>query len=123
MPDELVGLAAVVLICGIPLMAIIVAYLGKKLRSQERLAAIAKGIPVPEESRVFDPARSRRAGILLVSTAIGIALCFYLIGMKEPDARIVCATALIPLLIGLGFFLDAHLVRRDLRRGEPSRAT
>ncbi len=116
MDGELIGLVAVVLVCGIPLAAIIAAVQAKKLRTQERLAAIAKGVAIPEDLRALDPARSRRAGILLVSTAIGIALCFYLIGMIEPDARTVSAFALIPLLIGLGFFLDAYLVRREMRR-------
>ncbi len=114
--DELIPLAAVVLVCGIPITTIIVAYQAKKLRTQERLAAIAKGVPIPEESRILDPARSRRAGILLVATGLGIALCFFLIGKVEPDARTVSAFALIPLLIGLGFFLDAYLVRREMRR-------
>ncbi len=114
--DELIPLAAVVLVCGIPIAAIVAAYQVKKLRTQERLAAIAKGIPIPEEPRALDPARSRRSGILLVSTALGIALCFYLVGMVEPDARTVSAFAIIPLLIGLGFFVDAYLLRREMRR-------
>jgi hypothetical protein len=42
-----IGLAAVVMSLLIPLAAIYAWYHSRKLRSEERLAAIAKGVPVP----------------------------------------------------------------------------
>jgi cadmium resistance protein CadD (predicted permease) len=60
-------------------------------------------------------ARSRRAGILLVAAGLGYTATFALIARAEPDAMIAAAFGLIPLTLGIGFFIDAALVRRDLR--------
>src|SRR5581483_9966279 len=81
MNGDLTGLAAVIMIFGIPMAAMYTYYRVRKLRSEERLAAIARGVSVP----------------------------------MEPDAMIAAAFGLIPLTLGIGFFIDAALVRRDLR--------
>ena len=60
-------------------------------------------------------ARSRRSGILLVSAALGYSLTFALIARVEPDAWVAASFGVIPFAIGLGFFLDSALVRRDAR--------
>jgi len=66
----------------------------------------------PELSQV---ARSRRSGILLVSAALGYSLTFALIARVEPDAWVAASFGVIPFAIGLGFFVDSALVRRDAR--------
>ena len=47
MDGELVGLAAVVMSLGIPIAAMYTYYRVRKLRTDERLAALARGVDVP----------------------------------------------------------------------------
>ena len=115
MNDNIVGLAAVIMVFGIPIAAMYTYYHVRKLRAEERLAAIARGVSVPMEPELSQAARTRRAGILLVSGALGYAIAFGLIARAEPDAWIAAAFGVIPFAIGLGCFLDSALVRRDLR--------
>ena len=65
MPGDVIGFAAVILIFGLPFAAIYAWYRSRKLKTEKRLAAIAKGVAVPMEPELPHPARSRRAGILL----------------------------------------------------------
>ena len=51
----------------------------------------------------------------LVSGALGYIATFVLIGRVEPDAMIAATFGVIPLAIGLGFFIDHALIRRDAR--------
>lgn len=115
MDGNIVGLAAVVMIFGIPIAALYTYYRVRKLRTEERLAAIARGVTVPMEPELSHAARSRRAGILLTSVSIGYSVAFALVGRVEPDALVAAAFGVIPLAVGLGFFLDSSLIRRDLR--------
>ena len=115
MDGNFVGLAAVVMIFGIPIAAMYTFFRVRKLRSEERLAAIARGVDVPMQPELSESARSRRSGILLVAGAIGYIVTFILIGRQEPDAMIAATFGVIPLAIGLGFFVDYALIRRDAR--------
>jgi len=115
MDGNVVGFAAVVMIFGIPMAALYTYYRVRKLRTEERLAAIARGVNIPMEPELSQPARSRRAGILLTSAAIGYTIAFALVARSEPDAWVAAAFGVIPLAIGLGFFVDSNLIRRDLR--------
>lgn len=114
---DITGLAAVVMLFGIPLVGIVLYahYRVVKLRTEERMAALARGVNVPMEPELTQAARSRRAGILLVSGAIGYVITFALIARVEPDAWVAASLGAIPFTLGLGFFLDSTLVRRDLR--------
>lgn len=117
MSDNVVGLAAVVLALGFP-FALVWAWAwqrGRKLRADERLAAVARGLNVPFEPELAHPAVSRRAGILLVATAVGYFVTFALLARWEPDAMEASVLGIIPFAIGVGFFVDAYLIRRDLR--------
>jgi preprotein translocase subunit Sss1 len=107
--------AAVVMIFGIPMAAMYTFFRVRKLRSEERLAAIARGMDVPMQAELSESARSRRSGILLVAGAIGYIVTFTLIGRVEPDAMIAATFGVIPLAVGLGFFVDYALIRRDAR--------
>lgn len=117
MSDNIVGLAAVVMSLAIPL-ATIWAWSwqrGRRFRADERLAALARGLNVPFEPELAHPAASRRAGILLVATAVGYVVTFWLLARWEPDAMEAAVLGFIPFAIGVGFFVDAYLIRRDLR--------
>jgi hypothetical protein len=116
MDGQLIGLVAVIMSLGIPLGAMYTYYRVRKLRSEERLAAIARGVDIPMAAELSETARSRRSGILLVSGAIGWILAFGLIAQieREPETWIAAAVAIIPLAVGIGYFLDATLIRRDL---------
>jgi hypothetical protein len=114
MDGNLVGLVAVIMVFGIPLAAMYTFYHVRKLRTDERLAAIARGVNVPMQPELSEAARSRRSGTLLVAGAVGYLITFSLIARIEPDAWIAVAFGIIPLSIGLGFFLDSALIRRDL---------
>jgi hypothetical protein len=115
MDGNIVGFAAVVMIFGIPMAAMYTYFRVRKLRSEERLAAIARGVDVPMQPELSEAARSRRSGILLVSGAIGYIVTFMLVGYFEPDATIAATFGVIPLAVGIGFFVDHALIRRDAR--------
>ena len=115
MDGNIVGLAAVIMIFGIPMAALYTYYRVRKLRTEERLAAIARGVNVPMEPELSQAARSRRSGILLTSGGVGYMIAFALVARSEPDAWVAAAFGVIPLAIGIGFFLDSTLIRRDAR--------
>jgi hypothetical protein len=115
MDGNIIGLAAVVMALGIPMAAMYTFFRVRKLRSEERLAAIARGADVPMQPELSGAARSRRSGILLGAGAIGYIATFALIGRHEPDALTAATLGVIPLAIGLGFFVDHALIRRDAK--------
>jgi hypothetical protein len=115
MDGNFVGLVAVIMIFGIPMAAMYTFYRVRKLRTEERMAAIARGVDVPMQPELPESARSRRFGTLLVAGALGYIATFVLIGRQEPDALIAAAFGIIPLAVGLGYFVDYALIRRDAR--------
>ena len=101
----------------------------RELQSQERLAAIAKGVPVPpteEELAIMhgkpsaDTTRrrgnTRRAGIVLLGCAVGLILFFVALAsvLQERDVLAGAAAGLIPFGIGVGFLVDARIQSREL---------
>ena len=117
MGGDLIGLVAVVLTCGLPVAALYTYYRVRKLRSEERLAALAKGAEIPMEPELSQFARSRRAGILLVSGGLGFMIMFGAIAriVNEPETLVAAAFGILPLAVGIGYFLDAALIHRDLK--------
>jgi hypothetical protein len=117
MGGDVIGLVAVVLTCGIPVAALYTYYRVRKLRSEERLAALAKGAQIPMEPELSQFARSRRAGILLVSGGLGFMLMFGMIAkvVNEPETLAAAAFGILPLAVGIGYFVDAALLQRDLK--------
>jgi len=65
---DLTGLAAVIMIFGMPvaLLGMYTFYRVRKLRTEERLTAMQRGVSVPMEPDLTEAAHSRRAGILLI---------------------------------------------------------
>jgi hypothetical protein len=110
----------------------------RELESQERLAAIAKGLvppPTKEElaltqSRPAPSAFRRRAnvrltGIVLVSSAVALALFFIVLWavIGERDILSGVACALIPFGIGAGFLVDARIQSREIDEATPPPTT
>src|SRR5712671_2989520 len=115
MGDGITGLVAVTMFFAVPLGGMFTYYRVRKLRTEERLAAIAKGVSVPMEPDLSQAARSRRAATLLVTGALGYILTFGLIAQieREPETWVAAVFGIIPLAIGIGYFLDFTLIRRD----------
>jgi hypothetical protein len=89
----------------------------QRFRSQERLRAIEKGVPLPpawpsrpplslEESTAF----FRLAGIICVAVGLGLLVLFTGLAKTEPGFhRGVIGAAAIPLFLGLGFLVEYRL--------------
>ena len=115
MENGITGLVAIIMAFGVPIAGLYTYYRVRKLRTEEKLAAMAHGVAVPMEPELSQAARSRRSGILLVAGALGFMITVALLGRTEPDAWQALSFGAIPLALGLGFFLDSALVRRDLQ--------
>src|ERR1039457_5980269 len=118
--EGLTGLAAIVMIFGMPtaILGMYTFYRVRKLRTEERLAAMQRGVSVPMEPELSEVAKSRRAGILLIAGAVGYMLTFTIIARVEPAALMAAAFGAIPFTLGLGYFVDSTLLRRDARAAE-----
>jgi uncharacterized protein (TIGR02118 family) len=79
MGGDIIGLVAVIMSLGIPIAAMYTYYRVRKLRTDERMAALARGVDVPMQPDLSEAARSRRSGILLVTGGIGFFLDWALI--------------------------------------------
>ncbi|HEX8812589.1 MAG TPA: DUF6249 domain-containing protein [Terracidiphilus sp.] len=117
MGGDLIGLVAVVLTCGLPVAALYTYYRVRKLRTEERLAALARGTEIPMEPELSQYGRSRRAGILLVCGGLGWSTMFALIAriVGQPETMAAAALGVLPVAVGIGYFLDAALIHRDMK--------
>ena len=110
----------------------------RELESQERLAAIAKGLVPPPTaaelaltqgrpsiSLVRRRANIRLAGIVLLGAAVGIALFFIALSaiLQERDVLCGAACALIPFGIGVGFLIDTRIQTREIDESTPPNPT
>ena len=112
-----------------------------EIRSQERLARIAHGLPVEPDwheatvkagmagmqaassspgpavvhGHMNDGGKARRAGIVLSSIGTGLLLFFVLLAMitRERGVLIAALAGILPLAIGIGFLVDARLKRQE----------
>ena len=111
----MIGLAAVVLSLGIPMALMYTYYRVKKLKVDERMAAVARGVAVPFEEPVAPAARYRKAAILLISGAVGFMAAFGVIAVveHEPDTWSAVALGIIPLAMGIGYLLDFTITNRE----------
>jgi Domain of unknown function (DUF6249) len=111
---EPIGLVAVVFAFSVPLAAIYAWYRVRRLRTEERLAAIAKGVSVPMADELPPHARSRKSAILLTAGGLGYLITFLLLARFESDAAQAAVFGVIPICVGIGYFIDAVLVRREM---------
>ena len=100
----------------------------QRLKTEQRLAMLARGMSAGDIEKVLsadgraakDPlqgiATTRRTAIVLISTGVGIMLSFLVLAwiVNEHEVLSGGAFGLIPLSIGVGFFIDYTLQKRDL---------
>jgi hypothetical protein len=100
----------------------------QRLKTEQRLAMLARGMSASDIEKVLsadgraakDPlqgiASTRRTAIVLISTGVGIMLSFLVLAWIVNDHEVLSGGAfgLIPLSIGVGFFIDYTLQKRDL---------
>jgi hypothetical protein len=101
----------------------------RQIESEERLAAIARGVPIPPTQDEVAISRNRpgpdalrrrgnvrRGGIVLISAAVGIVLFFLALASILHERDVLCGAAcgLIPLGIGIGLLIDARIQSREL---------
>lgn len=110
-----------VLIFGVPITAIIVGYLMRRLQSQERLRAIEKGVPLPDAQGWPQPnpwaraADLRLAGLICAAVGLGLVALFVGLWWSLPGFPFgVCFTATIPFLIGVALLYESATRRREL---------
>jgi len=115
MGGDLIGLVAVILSLGIPIAGMFTYYRVRKIRSEERLAAIARGVNIPMEPEASQISRSRRYGILCISGAVGYMVTFAVISRVTADRDPLAAAAFgfIPFAVGVGYLIDAFLNHRE----------
>ncbi len=113
-----------------------------EIKSQERLARIAHGLPVEPDwdqatareaaqvagqmtpaapkphGRPKDGSGARRAGMVLVSVGVGLFAFFAALTMIVQVREVLSggAAGLIPFAIGIGFLIDARLKKREFER-------
>lgn len=138
----IIPVAGMALALGIILISHISNYHTRKLRSEERLAAIARGLPIPEnEQRIdvtppeaADPLRRMRnirtGGIVTASVGVGLALFSFVLTwiVQDRDVLAVAAAGIIPFAVGVGLLIDYKVQATEYARlseehpAHPSRA-
>jgi hypothetical protein len=129
----IVPVAGCFMILGIVVAGVISGVRTREMESHERLAAIAKGLPVPptkqelELNRVLPMgstrrriANSRLAGLILVGSGLGLAVMCSIIAMILGVREVYCGAAagLIPLGIGAGLLIDSNIQKRELEAAD-----
>jgi hypothetical protein len=103
----------------------------RRIRSQERMTLLARGMSIEDIERlqrqvqnedVADPVRTmnniRRTAMILLASGVGIVafgLLFAAI-LRNHVLLIIPAAGIIPIAIGLGFWIDYKMQARDLAR-------
>jgi len=106
----------------------------RRIKAEQRMAMVARGMKAEDIAMLLDqnseeldartathrdPLRrlqsARRTAIILSSVGLGAILFFVLLVHIEGDHEIYsgAAAALVPLAIGIGFFIDYRLQKRD----------
>ena len=134
----IVPVASFVMVLGIVAVASWSNARKRELESQERLAAIAKGLVPPPTaaelaatqgrpaiSLVRRRANIRLAGIVLLGASAGIALFFIALAaiLRERDVLCGAACALVPLGIGVGFLIDTRIQTQEMDEATPPTTT
>jgi hypothetical protein len=122
----IVPVAGTIMILGIVAVSKASEYGTRKLQYEERMTAIAKGLPLPEPPDMRPEKRAmsmkqrnvniRLAGIICTGGAIAVALFFYMLYLIIGQREILsgAAAALVPFGIGAGLLIDARINSRAL---------
>jgi hypothetical protein len=115
---EWAGLILLGAIVVLPAIALVLAYLFRRLESEERLRAIEKGLSVS-----FDPLesalRTRRSALALIGAGIATVVAVMAAATKLGSHMVAgAALGLIPLGAGLALAFDYWLQRRDIARNK-----
>lgn len=137
----IIPVAGCVMILGMSVASMWAKVRSEEIRSHERLARIAQGLPVepawveepvrtagpapagrpvPVASRqqVNDGGKARRAGVVLVSIGVGLIGFFAVLAVIVQVREVLsgAAVGVVPLAIGIGFLVDARLKRQEYER-------
>jgi hypothetical protein len=106
----------------------------QRLRAEQRMAMVARGMSVEDIDRLLGGAseddakpapdvrrklgNARRTAISLISTGVGLIVFGLILTwiVQEHDVLVVAASGLIPLAIGIGFVVDYQVQKRELDR-------
>ncbi len=103
----------------------------RQVKAQERMAMLARGMSVADiekllgakgEEEQTDPMRSlanaRRAALVLISSGLGIVVFGVLLALivRTREVFVVAALGLVPIAIGIGFWIDYRLQQREMSR-------
>jgi hypothetical protein len=105
----------------------------QKLKADQRMAMVARGMNADDIDKLLgkasgdgkpmrDPmqslANTRKTGIVLISSGVGLLLFFVVLAWVLSVHEVLSggAVGLIPLAIGVGFLIDYKLQKRDLSR-------
>ena len=115
---EWAGLIMLGAIVVLPAIALVVAYLFRRLESEERLRAIEKGLSLSFNSRET-ALRTRRSALALIGAGVGTVVAAIIAATKLGSHMVAGAgLGLIPLGTGLALAFDYWLQRRDIARGQ-----
>jgi hypothetical protein len=103
----------------IPVFAMVTGVMIQRFRTQERLRAIEKGLPLPPElysrprlSPAEQTANFRVAGIICVAVGLGLLVLFAGLAESVPKfPKGVTGASAIPFFIGVGFLLEYRIRR------------
>ncbi len=129
----IVPIGAFTMTLGIVIAGVVSHSHNRRLKAEQRIAMVQRGMPVHEIERLLgtreeedkpvkDPLRSlgnaRRAAIILLSSGIGITIFFIVLSyiLRERDVLTGAAVGIIPAAIGIGFFIDYYLQKREMSR-------
>lgn len=134
----IVPVAACLMVLGIVIASVWAANRSREMKSQERLAAIARGIPLPPSAdelaimhgkpsvdKTRRHANVRLWGIVLLGAAVGMILFFVALSSIVQVREVLsgAAVGLIPLGIGVGLLIDARIQSREMEDTSVSAST
>ncbi|MEJ2110582.1 MAG: DUF6249 domain-containing protein [Acidobacteriota bacterium] len=123
MDAMLIPIVAIVLGCGIPIVAIIFEHFTKKAKLRVIEKAIEQGQPVDELS-LDGKKRPRvpyRGGMIALAVGLGIGIFALLVGQSEGDALYpLLGVATIPALIGIMLIVNDRINYDRLFNKEPN---
>jgi hypothetical protein len=111
---HLVVLIPIIFVCGaivVSIVAVIIQGRNKDLEHRERLAAMEKGIPLPEPKKIIKkPVHSARRAWALIFIGIGLALVPAIWAVEGAKGGM---WGLLPLFIGIGLLAAAIMDKKE----------